>query len=99
MIEINNVLVEIQDSDFIFYNPINVYMHFQKDKPLGECNLKVVDGNIYGDFKLNENLPDGIFWPAIGYEKTKSIHPNRIDQIGICRNPNVDVNIPCFPNS
>lgn len=89
-----NVLIERDEKDMPFTSPLKVFLHFDATKPVGIAQLHLEKDGLYADFHISEKLPDTIMWPAIGY----NTDPNRINQIGLCFNPNVDSKIPCFPN-
>lgn len=95
MIIIHNVMIEIDDRDFTFNNPVVILKNFRHEVILGEAFLTVKEDGIYADLHLFNQLPDQILWPAIGY----NLSEKRILTIGLCTNPNVDPRINCVPNS
>lgn len=98
---IHDVLVEIDEKNMTFTNPVFILKHFQNEFPLGMAYLKYKEDGIYADLHLNEQLPDQILWPAIGYKVIigEPECTGHILTIGLCTNPNVDPRIKCVPNS
>ena len=85
-----NVLIEIDDKDLKFKNPVKVFRNHQSDKLIGLATLTNTDSGLYADIVLNESLQESDYYPSIGFVRKRS----KIINLGICDNQNIDIRIP-----
>ena len=65
--EYKNILIEIDDKDLSFDNPLKVFIDHQHVLPIGHANLTLKSDGLYADFALNISKLKGKYYPSIMY--------------------------------
>jgi len=91
--EYKNVLIEIDDKDLSFENPVKVLRNHQSDKLIGLATLTNTDSGLYADIVLNKELPKSDYFPSLGFIRVDD-KSGKIINLGICDGQNIDSRIP-----
>lgn len=89
----DSVLIEIEEADLNFRNPVRVTRDFKITEILGKAIVYKKEGKLYANIETYENAKG--LYPAIGF--AKRFNYKNLYEIGLCSQPNVDENIRPLP--
>ncbi len=87
-----NILIEINDKDFSFKNPVKLTYNHMPTRVIGRATLTLKEDGLYADLDITQyKFHKGTFYPSIGYVK-KGKKRGRITCVSMC-NSNEDKRI------
>lgn len=66
--KLKNILIEIDNKDLLFDNPMKVFINHEHILPIGYANLTARSNGLYADFDLNTSKLKGKYYPSIIYQ-------------------------------
>jgi hypothetical protein len=93
MKEYKNILIEIDDKDLKFENPVKVIYNHQSEKNIGFAILTNKHSGLYADIILMDELPKIDHYPSLGFKRIDGKNGSVVC-LGISTNQNIDNRIP-----
>lgn len=95
-----DVLIEINDNDLSFKNPIKIFLNHEYEKHIGYCDIYLKENRLYADINFSDEMIkkyniNGNYFPSIGYliQKNDGKNDGKIFSLGFCINKNKDKRI------
>ncbi len=97
---IENILIEINDKDLLFENPIKILLNHKLNKLIGFAKFTVKEDGLFADLNLNDNMikrfkMKGFYFPSIGFsiKSGEDKKTGKIFYMALCDSENEDERI------